>query len=124
MRRAISRHSIVDGLTRVACPAARWLMRETSLLATNRLSSCSSRSTRSKAACAAWRGVARVGVDAVDLEHRGHRRVGEAVRAGHRSGSRPRRAGSLRPSFAAVLRSRSAARGSRRRKSSQRRLAA
>ena len=64
-------------------------MRETSLLATKRLSSCSSRSTRSKAACAAWRGVARVGVDAVDLEHRGHRRVREAVHAGHRGRSRP-----------------------------------
>ena len=36
------------------CPAARWLMREMSLFSTNRLSSCSSRSTRSKAACAAW----------------------------------------------------------------------
>ncbi len=46
---------MVDGLTRVACPTDRWLMRETSLLATNRLCSASRRSTSTKAAWAAWR---------------------------------------------------------------------
>ena len=60
MCRAISRHSIVDGLTRVAPPCGRAaLMRETSLLGTKRLSSCSRRSRSAKAAWAAWRGVAR-----------------------------------------------------------------
>ena len=41
-------------------------------------------------------GVARVGVNAVDLEQRGHRRVREAVHAGHRLGG-SRLAARLRP---------------------------
>ena len=41
------------GLTRVLSPAARWLMREMSLLGRKRLKSSSRRSTRSKPACAA-----------------------------------------------------------------------
>ena len=81
MRRAISRHSMVDGLTRVPCPADRWLMRETSLLATNRLCSCSSRSTSSEGRLGRLARVAAVGVNAADLERRGHRRVREAVDA-------------------------------------------
>src|SRR6185503_11387781 len=53
MWRAMTRHSSVDGATRVLPPASRWLIRVMSLLGRNRLNSRSRRSRRSNAACAA-----------------------------------------------------------------------